>query len=215
MEHIRKHVGMDRIRPAGADDLASIAAIHHGSGTPGLLADLGPAFLERVYYRGILESPIAETYVIELDLAPAGVVSLTTDANRLFTQVFRRRLFLAARLAMAAAVRRPRILRDLIETVLDVRRNPLGGGITAEIISLQVAPRYQGVGLGLFMLQRATDRLLQLGAVPFKSRMLASNTAVTRLYAFLGFRMAGSYALHGRTWEMWIHDGPSIGTKAQ
>jgi GNAT superfamily N-acetyltransferase len=213
MEQIRQRVSTDRIRLAGADDLAAIAAIHHGSGTPGLLSDLGLAFLERVYYRGILDSPIAETYVIELGDAPAGVVSLTTDADGLFTQVFRRRLPLAARLAIGATARRPRLLGDLLETVLDVRRNPLGSGINAEIISLQVARRYQGLGLGLFLLQRATDRLMQRGAVPFKSRMLASNTAVTHLYAFLGFNMAGSYPLHGRTWEMWVHDGRDIGTK--
>ena len=41
------------IRPATRADLAAMARIHAGAGTPGLLTDLGVPFLRDVYYRGL------------------------------------------------------------------------------------------------------------------------------------------------------------------
>jgi GNAT superfamily N-acetyltransferase len=195
---------LESIRPCRSEDLPAIAAIHADSGTPGLLSDLGREFLERVYYRGILDSPLAETYVLDLEHKPAGFVTLSIDSDRLFVQVMIRRWPLAMSLIAKVGLRHPHVLLNLAETVLSVRRHRLDEGVLAEVVSLEVDRRYQGIGLGLFLLERALDRLREQGCDAIKSRTLALNPSVERLYLNSGFQNGGSFRLHGRDWHMLI-----------
>jgi ribosomal protein S18 acetylase RimI-like enzyme len=194
----------DSIRPARQADLPALASIHVDSGTPGLLTDLGTHFLERVYYRGLLDSPLASIDVVEMGRCPVGFVAFSPDSDRLFVQAIGRRWYLAGWLILRAGLRRPRVMGDLFETVLAVRRHGLDKGIKAEVVSLQVDVRYQGLGLGLILLQRALHRLQDRGIEQVKSRTLVSNTAVERLYLYFGFRAVGTFRLQRRVWHMMV-----------
>ena len=200
----------DAIRPARPADLPVLAAIHVTSGTPGLLSDLGAQFLERVYYRGVLESPLASIYVLEMAQSPAGFVAFSPDSDRLFVQAMGRRWYLAGWLILLAGLRRPRVMRDLLETVLSVRRHDLDRGIKAEVFSLQIHLRYQGLGLGLILLERALARLQEQGCTEVKSRTLVSNVPVERLHEYCGFRAAGTFRLHCRVWHMMVWHGTTV-----
>jgi len=205
LEFAQRHFGR-AIRHATRADIAAMADIHVRSGTPGLLSDLGEAFLRDVFYRGILESPIGHGFVIEINGTIAGFETFSLNSDRLFAHVFRRRLG-ATLLALArAAIHKPRVLRDFVETVITVRSRGEAAAIPAESISLEVAPEFQGIGLGFLLLQAGVNELRALGAGRIKARILENNTAVERLYPPLGFRRAGRFKLHGRDWVLMVLD---------
>jgi GNAT superfamily N-acetyltransferase len=194
------------IRAATTADLAAMAHIHATSGTPGLLSDLGEAFLRDVYYAGLLASPVGRAQVIEIGGKIAGFTTYSPDSRRLFGDIFRRRKW-ATLLALArASLRKPRVSVDFAQTVLTVDKTGQGSDIAAEAVSLEVAPAYQGLGLGFLLLQSAVTELRAAGATRIKARILADNVAVERLHPPLGFRRGDTFRLHGRDWVLMVLD---------
>jgi ribosomal protein S18 acetylase RimI-like enzyme len=197
----------EAMRRIGLEDCAAMASIHARSGTPGLLSDLGEPFLRDVYYRGLLESPWAAGVAIGVAGRIAGFVTYSRDSDRLFSDIVRRRPVAFARHVLGAGLRRPRVLGDVVESVLRVRAHALDRGVAAEVVSLEVDTAFQGLGLGFFLLEAAVGELRRDGAVPIKARALAEHTAVVRLYERLGFRVAGPFRMQGRDWVMLLSDG--------
>jgi GNAT superfamily N-acetyltransferase len=180
-----------------------MATIHRTSGTPGLLSDLGQRFLERVYYAGLLEDVESGADVLELEHSVIGFVSYSRDSASMFRSVILRRARLSAICIARAAARKPRVLRDLLETILATSRNSLARDVKSEIVSLEIASGHQGLGLGFTLLKRAVDLLVDEGR-PIKARILTDNSAVERLYQALQFRSVGAFRLHGRAWTMLV-----------
>ena len=81
-----------------------------------------------------------------------------------------------------------------------------GSEIPAEAVSLEIAPAYQGFGLGFLLLQAAVEALRAGGARRIKARILVENRAVERLHPPLGFRRGTEFRLHGRNWVLMILD---------
>ena len=183
-----------------------MAHIHATSGTPGLLSDLGEAFLRDVYYTGLLASPLGKAVVIEIGGRLAGFGTYSTDSGRLFGEIFRPR-FRQTLLAVArATLRKPRVAIDFAQTVLTVDRTGEGSDIRAETVSLEVAPEFQGLGLGFPLLQAGVTDLQAMGATRIKARILTSNSPVERLHPPLGFHRASTFRLHGREWVLMVLD---------
>jgi GNAT superfamily N-acetyltransferase len=193
------------IRAATTADLGAMAHIHATSGTPGLLADLGETFLRDVYYGGLLASPLGKALVIEIGGKVAGFATYSLDSSRLFSEIFRRRPGRTLLALGRASVRKPRVLVDFAQTVLSVRKVGDGWDIPAEAVSLEIAPAFQGFGLGFVLLQSAVNDLRAAGATRIKARILAENHAVERLHPPLGFRRGASFRLHGRDWILMIY----------
>jgi GNAT superfamily N-acetyltransferase len=178
------------------------------SGTPGLLTDLGEPFLREVFYRGLLTSPVGRASVVEIKGEVAGFVTYSPDSTALFRDIFRPRLVPTLKAVLRASIRKPRVIRDFAETVFTADRAGGGSAIAAESVSLEVAPAYQGLGLGFLLLQAAVNGLRAAGAGTVKARILESNREVERLYPPLGFRKGPTFRLHGRTWVLMILDPP-------
>jgi GNAT superfamily N-acetyltransferase len=198
------HTLSDAIRPAISADLGAMARIHATSGTPGLLSDLGEAFLHDVYYRGLLASPVGVARVIEIGGEVVGFVTYSPDSGRLFGDIFRRRTWTTFLAVARASLRKPRVCIDFVQTVLNVERS--GSDIAAEVVSLEVAPAFQGLGLGLVLLERAVEDLKASAAGPVKARILADHRVVERLYLHFGFRQHAPFRLHGRSWVLMVLD---------
>ena len=193
------------IRPATSIDLGAMAHIHATSGTPGLLSDLGETFLRDVYYGGLLASPVGKALVIDVGGNVAGFTTYSLDSSRLFSEIFRHRIG-GTLLALArASVRKPRVLLDFAQTVFSVRRDGEGWDIPAEAVSLEIAPAFQGFGLGFVLLQAAVEDLKSAGATRIKARILVENRAVERLHPPLGFRRGAPFRLHGREWVLMVY----------
>jgi len=194
------------IRPATSDDLGTMAHIHATSGTPGLLSDLGEPFLRDVYYGGLLASPVGKALVIDVGGNVAGFATYSPDSSRLFSEIFRRRIG-GTLLALArASVRRPRVVLDFAQTIFSVRRAGEGWDIPAEAVSLEIAPAFQGFGLGFVLLQAAVADLRAAGVTRIKARILVENRAVERLHPPLGFHRGATFRLHGRDWVLMVYD---------
>jgi GNAT superfamily N-acetyltransferase len=105
-----------------------------------------------------------------------------------------------------ATLRKPRVPIDFAQTVLTVDRTGEGSDIRAEAVSLEVAPEFQGLGLGFLLLQTAVADLRAEGVTRIKARILASNRPVERLHPPLGFHRASTFRLHGRDWVLMVLD---------
>jgi ribosomal protein S18 acetylase RimI-like enzyme len=197
------------IRPATPADLGAMAHIHATSGTPGLLSDLGEAFLRDVYYAGLLASPVGRAQVIEVRGNVAGFATYSADSSRLFGEIFRPRIGSTLLALVRASVRKPRVVFDFLQTVFAVEKDSQGSNIRAEAVSLEVAPAFQGLGLGFLLLQLVVSELRDAGETCIKARILAENRAVERLYPPLGFRKASTFRLHDRDWVLMVLDDAS------
>jgi L-amino acid N-acyltransferase YncA len=98
---------------------------------------------------------------------------------------------------------------DFAQTVLTVDKTGEGSDIAAEAVSLEVAPAFQGLGLGFILLQAGVNELRAAGATRIKARILAENVAVERLHPPLGFRRGATFRLHGRDWVLMVLDDAS------
>jgi GNAT superfamily N-acetyltransferase len=192
------------IRPATVDDLPAMARIHAGSGTPGLLSDLGERFLRDVYYRNLLASPAGRAEVLALGSGVIGLVTWSPDSDRLFGQIFATGRRRTIRAILQASRRKPRVLLDFLQSVLSVKGIGAGAAIPAEIVSLEIAPAQQGLGLGYVLLERSVRALQAEGHRAIKARILADHAAVERLYLRLGFRRTTPFRLHGRDWVLMV-----------
>lgn len=181
-----------------------MAHIHATSGTPGLLSDLGERFLRDVYYCGIVESPAGNALVLELEGNVVGLVTYSLDSDRLFGEIFRRRRLRTLDAIARASVRKPRVSADLLQTVAIVRESRAGSDIKAEVVSLEVAAAFQGLGLGFVLLERAVSTMRAAGAQRVKARILADHRDVERLYEHLGFCRGEAFRLHGRNWVLMV-----------
>jgi ribosomal protein S18 acetylase RimI-like enzyme len=188
------------MRAAEPRDLPVLAAIHAGSGTPGLLSDIGPSFLERVYYRRLLASPVGRATVIEIGGHVGGFVTWSPDSGRLYRDIVPPVRTL--RYLVPAGLRRLRLFRAAVESALHVERD--ARDVAPEIVSLEVQPALQGLGLGYFLLERAVGDLRASGATAIKARILDDFEAVEGLYRRLGFRREGTFKMQGRAWVMLV-----------
>jgi len=173
-----------------------MAQLHVGSGTPGLLTDLGESFLRDVYYKGLLESSLAHGLGIDVGGVLAGFVTFSEHSERLFDDIARRRPVHVVLALARASLRRPRLVLDVIESRRIVRAPGLGREIDAEVVSLEVASQFQGLGLGFFLLEAAVAAIKD----PVKARILAGHSEVGRLYERLGFRARARFRMHRRDW---------------
>jgi len=194
----------EAIRPATVPDLPAMARIHATSGTPGLLTDLGVRFLRDIYYWGLLTSPAGEARVIEISGQVVGFVTYSLDSGRLFREIFRGRLVPTAVAVVRASFRKPRVVVDFAQSVVAVEGSGAGSDIAAEVVSLEIAPAFQGLGLGFILLERAVAEISAAGERRTKARILADHSEVERLYLHLGFRRSQPFRLHGRNWVLMV-----------
>jgi ribosomal protein S18 acetylase RimI-like enzyme len=196
----------DSIRAATPADVRAMAHIHATTGTPGLLSDLGEAFLRDVYYAGLVASPVGEAGVLEIGGAVVGFVTYSPDSGRLFGEIFRRRKASTLLALVRACLRKPRVSVDFAQSMLAVERSGAGSDIPAEVVSLEIAPEFQGLGLGFILLRRSVEELRAAGSNRIKARILENNRAVERLYLHLQFRRSTPFRLHGRNWVLMVCD---------
>jgi ribosomal protein S18 acetylase RimI-like enzyme len=192
-----------RLRPATPADLGAMARIHAHSGTPGLLADLGEGFL-RAYYRRLMASSFGRATVLEISGEVAGFVTVSPQSTRLYRQIVGGRHAVGTSLSAAlASLRHPRVIRSMLETVRSVETVEPGGPIDAEVVSLEVDPRRQGLGLGYVLLDAAVAGLREDDPDrPIKTRILADQPEIERLYRELGFETLFEFRMQARSWKM-------------
>jgi glycosyltransferase involved in cell wall biosynthesis len=197
--------GAPTIRPAAAGDAAAMARLHADGMPDAFLPALGLGFLTRLY-----RALATDTGAVALVADGGGeVVGMATGVASVggFYRRFARRHGLAAALAAAPRLVRPKVLRRLIETVRypSSSASTLGPLPDAELLSIAVAPASRTGGTGRALADGVLLGLAERGAGDIKVVVGAANEGANRFYAKVGFQPAGQISVHqGTPSNVWI-----------
>lgn len=185
------------IQTAQPDHLPVVAAIHHSSLPDDFLPSLGLDFLQRVYYPAAFQSQNGATLVALDGGQPVGFVTIAHDSARFTREILRTRLPVLATYALRAALRDPRHLRKSLEvfwSVLASKPDPIKG----EIVFIAVDQTCRGQGIGKELVVAALDYLCQKGVRFCRTKTLAQNIGVVKMYEGMGWHIRDRFRLIGR-----------------
>lgn len=181
------------IRPAHAEDVASIVQVHVQSFPDFFLTFLGPKFLE-VLYRRTIEQPDSINYVALSGRGQViGFVIGVTSQGRFYSRLIRNHLMEFGWASLGAALRRPAIIPRLLRAL---RRPGEAQARAADclLMSLAVHPAAQGSGAGSSLVRSFLKEAERRGARAVSlTTDRAGNEGVNRFYESLGFTRAQSY----------------------
>jgi glycosyltransferase involved in cell wall biosynthesis/ribosomal protein S18 acetylase RimI-like enzyme len=178
-------------RSATPVDATSIARLHLDMIDTGFLSSLGVGFL-RLLYRSLIESNHGTVTVAETDGVIVAFIAGTDDTGAFYKQ-FLRSHFLEAMWRLLPAVVRPRTWKRMWETV---RYGGGKGSVAAELLSMAVAPKAQGSGLGSRLVDTLLDQMKARGVDQVKVVAGDGNQAAISLYSRCGFEFSRGLEVH-------------------
>jgi glycosyltransferase involved in cell wall biosynthesis/ribosomal protein S18 acetylase RimI-like enzyme len=189
-----------RIRPAAMRDVSAMARLHREI-PYAFIGDLGTAFL-RVFYRALIADRSGCVFVAEDRSGVVGFIAGTTS-TRAFNRRFARRHGVAAVLAAAPALVRPRVLRKALESVR------YAGGKEewpdAELVSIALSPEARGNGLGTSLTMALVEAMEERGIEELRVMARLENQAANAFYRRLGSRPVGTVTVHdGKPSQIWV-----------
>jgi ribosomal protein S18 acetylase RimI-like enzyme len=187
------------IGPAHAEEIPAIARIHYASLPDDFLPSLGEDFLRTVYYPAALASANAVTLVARAGGETVGFVTVAHRTGAFTRDVLRGRALTLARYAVRAAWRRPAHLRQsagVLWSALLGRPDPVQG----EIVFIAVDAARRGAGLGPRIVDAALGHLRAHGISHCRTKTLAANLGVIRMYERLGWTVRDRFRLIGRSY---------------
>lgn len=182
---------------AAPEQAERIAVLHAESLPDDFLPSLGRDFLARQYYPAALASRNAATFVACSGDEVVGFVTVASDSGAFSGDVLRGRLLSIAGHAFRRAVLQPGHLllsAQVLLATLCPRPSPCPG----EIVFIAVAAGQRGHGLGRRLIQAAMDHLACCGVARCRTKTLARNGNVIRLYDSLGWEVVDRFRLIGR-----------------
>ena len=203
---LEKDGGGVHIRTARAGDVTAMARLHGESMPTAFLPTLGEGFLRQLY-RAMVADVDAVALVAEDRSRVVGFAAGVTSVGAFYRRFALRRGIAAALVAAPHLVRRS-ARRRLIETW----RYPSSADLlpAAELLSIAVDRSHRSAGVGSHLADAATRGLAEKGIREFKVVVGAGNVEANRLYERLGFRPAGTTAVHrGVSSNVWVQSCPS------
>ncbi len=183
-----------------------IAMLHADSLPEDFLPSLGRDFLARQYYPAALASPNAVTLLASEGALPVGFATVASDSDAFSRDVLRGRLWPIAGYALRRALRQPGHLLLSVQVLLSAL-HPRPCPWPGEIVFIAVAEEFRGRGIGRRLIQAAVDQLAQSAVARCRTKTLARNHGVIRLYTGLGWEVADRYWLIGREYVVLLSPG--------
>jgi len=185
----------DAVRPMTADHARAAAELHRRYIRTGFLSKLGGGFLRHLY-AAIASSPSGFGFVCEDDNGEVlGFVACAENTGKLYRQsLLRRGLFMA--FAIIRYLVRPSCIKRMLETL----RYPAEVGSDlpqAEVLSVSVARRARGRGIGKLLLKTALAEFARRGIDRAKVAVSADNSGARAFYKCCGFRLVLTREHHG------------------
>jgi len=187
----------------------ALARIHQDALPDDFLPSLGLEFLERVYYPATFESSHGANLVALDQGAAVGFVTIAHDTAAFTRDVLRGRLTAMAWSALRAAARRPSRLpacAEVLWSVVSRQSDPVAG----EIVLIAVDSAHRGRGLGKALVAAALAHLRGHGADRCRTKTLASNTSVIRMYEQMGWHVRDTFRLIGRDYVTVVGPVPLV-----
>lgn len=185
------------IQTAQPGHLSAVARIHYRALPDDFLPSLGLDFLERVYYPTAFQSQHAATLVALKGGHPVGFVTIAHDSECFTRSILRGRLLILAAYALRAALRDPRHLSKSLEVFWSVgasKPDPVKG----EIVFIAVDQAHRGQGVGKKLMVAALHYLRQKGVPSCRTKTLAQNVGIIKMYEGMGWRVRDRFWLIGR-----------------
>ncbi len=179
------------------NDLPAVARIHYESLPDDFIPSLGLDFLECVYYPAAIQSQHAVTYIARINSKPAGFVTVAHDSTLYTKDILKGHYLMIGGYALRAALRDPSyIIRSMqvFQSALLSKPDPIKG----EIVFIAVDKNQRGQGLGVGLVTRAVGYLQHQGVSQYRTKTLASNVNVIRMYEKLGWSVRDHFRLMQR-----------------
>jgi len=181
---------------AQANLVSSMARIHHDTLPDDFLPSLGLDFLEKVYYPAAITSKNGITLVALLGKEPIGFVTVAHDSQSFNREMLRGNLLTLAKYSLRAIFRDARYLIKNIQvfwSAVITRPDPIKG----EIVYIAVDQDYQGQGIGKKLVWAALDYLRLKGSQFCRTKTLAENVRVIKMYERMGWSVRDHFRLIG------------------
>ena len=187
---------------ASLADIPQLVDIHRNSLPSDFLVKLGPVFLRRVFFAGLLASPRARVYVARLDGAALGLIVTRVGLGGVLSEMVLRRPVWFALAGCLGVLRRPALLREVLSILAQLRTRagiPDEAGV-AELFLMGVHERVRRLGAGRALVEHSAQRLRAAGMSSYCVLLHAENTVANAFYANCGFRHRRTYQFAARTW---------------
>jgi ribosomal protein S18 acetylase RimI-like enzyme len=190
---------------------AAVAALHRQSIRTGLAAWLGQRFCEQLYW-GMARSPHSFVLVYEDQQHQAvGFICCATNTSRMYRSVVVRRFVPLMLTILGKVLTHPSVLKSMWKAL----RRPKtfhGEGFAqwnlpeTELVSIGVAPTFQGKHLGTGLVEAAMERLRRLGHQQVRVWTSEDNLQATAFYQKRGFRLLGMRKYHTGGIRLFVKD---------
>jgi hypothetical protein len=207
-------------RRALAADSGPLARLHRAVLPEGVIALLGPLFMEKVFYGVLLEREDFAAYVCLKDGRFVGFIAGTTNANRLFREALASSPSRVAVIVALSVLRRPwRIPRILTAVREVVAGKPILPDVPGQIVAFGVTPECRTLDFLKATGVRIADRLYTLlmgflrsrGVSRYKAGTVKGNTLVQVFYAKRNATVVTTARQSGKDYLWYVGDVPTQG----
>ena len=194
---------MERIRAIEHRDCERLAEMHSQAMGNSLWAQLGERFLLELY-RGLIDSPYFLGFVYEERDAQSeqqilGFIAGSTDTDRMFKSLFRKRYALLALSAGPALLRRPLLLKKLLQTHKYSRMSTeTADTIPGESLFCSFEPQLRGKRISGHINKVLFDELLARGHRRVKISTETDNNGANRQLQSWGFEQIHDFRFYGK-----------------
>jgi ribosomal protein S18 acetylase RimI-like enzyme len=185
------------IRTVDTQELSLVAVIHSRALPDDFLPSLGLDFLQKLYYPAAMNSTNGATLVAQHEDQVVGFVTIAWDSPRFTRDVIGERYLQFGGYALRALFFRPVVLLrsfEVLWSALYSKPDP----IKAEIVFIAVSPEFQRQRIGRQLVSAAVQSLREHHEPVCRTKTLASNGGVIKMYETMGWRVRDRFRLIGR-----------------
>lgn len=172
-----------------------VAALHIQCISTGFISSMGIDFVTSLY-DAIVKSKSSLGVVAVRNEKVIGFVSFTTNLNKLYKSIIRRKGLKFA-LLLAGNVLSLRRIKKIFETLFYPARIKKMNLPAAELLSIAVAPEERRKGLAGQLIEKGLRLYRKTGVDKVKVLIGADNKAGNKLYLKTGFELIGQIVNHG------------------
>ena len=172
-----------------------VAQLHITGISSGFISSLGVEFVT-LLYDAIAESKDSFGYVAKKDGQVVGFASFTTNLNKLYKSVIRKKVFKFSFL-LAGKMFSLRAIRKILETLFYPARIKKMDLPSAELLSIVVVEKARGQGLATKLIKRGFAGYVERGIKKLKILAAIEIKGANKLYEKLGFKVIAQIENHG------------------
>ncbi len=199
-----------RVQPATAQHIPAIARMHKEEINQGFLAELGDAFLRRLY-EAMLRHDETNVLVCLDDEKIVGFVTVTLNTSRMYRWTMRQHWWRFG-IPIALRMTKPSRIRRVVENLLYSSQKQSVDLPEAELLSIAVDGGYRRCGIGRLVVSAGLEWLREQNVEKMRvscTEGLKSN----EMFMSIGFERATQMEHHGQQMNIYVCDVRSILTK--